>query len=155
MELIEATVEDLDALVSRWYSLAKAMEAYDELNALSYANIDEVSDEGFRTHLDEEEIADHLIVHEDETIGFVTLREGHHPSRQYSHYLRIVNLAIDEDHRNRGHGTEVVERVKEMARDRDCDHLKVSCEWQNEDARRFYHDTGFRPKQVDYAQPLE
>lgn len=155
MELTEATVEDLDALVNRWYSLAKEMEAYDELNELSYANVDEVSNDGFRAHLDDEEVTDYLIVHEDKTIGFVTLREGHHPSRQYPHYLRIVNLAIDEDQRNRGYGTEVVERVKEMARDRDCDLLKVSCEWQNEDARRFYHDTDFRPKKVDYAQPLE
>lgn len=155
MELVEATVEDLDALVTRWYSLAKAMEAHDELNELSYASVDEVPDDGFRAHLDDEAVTDYLVVHEQETIGFVTLREGHHPSRQYSHYLRIVNLVIDDDHRNRGHGTEVIERVKEIARDRGCDHLKVSCEWDNEGARRFYRDTDFRPKQVDYAQPLE
>lgn len=155
MELVEASAEDLSALVDRWYSLASAMEAYDELNELAYADIDEVPDDGFRTRLDDKEITDFLIVHEDETIGFVTLREGHHPSRQYSKYLRIVNLAIDEDRRNQGYGTEVVERVKKMARVRGCDHLKVSCEWQNEGARRFYHDTGFRPKQVDYAQPVE
>lgn len=155
MELVEATVDDLDALVTRWYSLAKAMEAYDELNEISYASADEFPDDVFRAHLDDEDVTDYLIVHEDETVGFVTLREGHHPSRQYSQYLRIVNLAIDQAHRNRGHGTGVIERVKELARDRDCDHLKVSCEWHNEDARRFYRETDFRPKQVDYAQPLQ
>lgn len=155
MELLEATAEDLNALVDRWHSLARSMESYDELNELAYADVDDVSDEGFRNHLDDEEVSDYLIVHEDETIGFVTLREGHHPSRHCSHYLCIVNLAVDEDHRNSGHGTEVVERVNEMARNRGCDHLKVSCEWQNEDARRFYRDTGFRPKQVDYAQQVE
>ena len=155
MELIEATAEDLDALVDRWYSLAKAMEAYDDLNKLSYTDVDEVSDDGFRARLDDEEISDYLIVHEDETIGFVTLREGHHPSRRYSHYLRIVDLAVDEDYRNRGHGTDVVEHVKEIARKQGCDHLKVSCEWQNEAARRFYRDMDFRPKQVDYTQPVE
>ncbi len=42
MELVEATAEDLDALVERWYSLAKAMEAHDELNELVYADVDEV-----------------------------------------------------------------------------------------------------------------
>jgi ribosomal protein S18 acetylase RimI-like enzyme len=66
-----------------------------------------------------------------------------------------VNIAIDEAHRNRGHGTAVVERAKALARDRGCDHLKVSCEWNNDAARRFYRNTGFRPKQVDHAQPLE
>ncbi|WP_049996199.1 GNAT family N-acetyltransferase [Halococcus sediminicola] len=154
MKLIEATAEDLDAIVDRWYSLAKSMEAYSELNELSYADVDEVSDDGFRAHLDDEEVTDYLIVHETESIGFLTLREGYHSSREYSHYLRIVNLAIDEDRRNRGHGSEVVDLVKEIARDRGCDHLKVSCEWHNKDARRFYHDTDFRPKQVDYAQSL-
>ncbi|SEK43578.1 GNAT family N-acetyltransferase [Haloferax larsenii] len=154
MELVEATAADLDALVERWYSLAKAMEAYDELNAL-VADVTENADSGFRAHLDDEAVTDYLVVHEDETIGFVTLREDSHPSRQYSQYLRIVNLAVDDEYRNRGHGTEIIERVKDIARDRGCDHLTVSCEWQNEDARRFYRDTGFRPKQVDFAQPLE
>ncbi|WP_226013545.1 GNAT family N-acetyltransferase [Halomicrobium salinisoli] len=155
MELVEATADDLDALVDRWYSLAQSMEPYDELNELAFADVDDVSDDGFRDHLDDESVTDYLVVHEGETIGFVTLREGRHPSRRYSRYLRIVNLAIDEPHRNRGHGAAVVERVRELARGRGCDHLKVSCEWHNEDARRFYRDAGFRPKQVDYAQPLE
>ncbi|SEV86753.1 GNAT family N-acetyltransferase [Natrinema salifodinae] len=131
------------------------MEVYDELNELVYADVDEVPDDGFHAHLDDDAITDYLVVHEDETIGFVTLREGHHSSRQYSRYLRIVNLAIDEDHRNRGHGSRVIERVTELARDQGYDHLKVSCEWRNEDARRFHRDTNFRPKQVDYVQPLE
>lgn len=155
MELVEATAEDLDTLVDRWFSLASAMAAHDELNELSYADVDDVPEEGFRDHLDDPAVTDYLLRHEGETIGFLTLREGRHPSREYSRYLRIVNLAIDADHRNRGHGTAVLERVKALARDRGCDHLTVSCEWENEGARRFYRDAGFRPKQVDYAQPLE
>nr|WP_241431369.1 GNAT family N-acetyltransferase [Natronococcus amylolyticus] len=66
-----------------------------------------------------------------------------------------MNLTIDEDYRRRGHGAAVLERAKEIARERGCDHLKVSCEWENEGARRFYRNVDFRPKQVDYAQPLE
>ncbi|MFC5969787.1 GNAT family N-acetyltransferase [Halomarina salina] len=155
MELVEATTEDLDALVARWYSLARAMETYDELNELRHDGIDEVSDDGFRALLDDDAVSVYLVVHETETIGYVTLRTGHHPSREYSRSLRIVDLAVDDGHRNHGHGTAVVERVKEIARDRGCDHLTVSCEWQNDGARRFYRDAGFRPKQVDYAQALE
>jgi GNAT superfamily N-acetyltransferase len=154
MELVEATADDLDTLVDRWYSLAKSIESYDELNELVYTDADEVSRDGFCSHLESEESAYYLIVHENETIGYVLIEEGHHPSRQYSSYFRLVDLHIDEDRRNRGHGTAVVERVKQMARDRGCDYLKVSCEWQNEDARRFYRETGFRPKQVEYAHTL-
>jgi ribosomal protein S18 acetylase RimI-like enzyme len=154
MELVEATADDIDALAERWYELAESMTAYSELNELAPVEASDVAD-AFRGHLDDEETTDYLVVHDGETVGFLTLREGHHPSRQYSRYLRIVNLAIDEGDRNRGHGTAVVERVRELARERGCDHLKVSCEWDNEGAHRFYRDAGFRPKQVDYAQPLE
>lgn len=155
MELTEATAENLDELVGRWFTLAKSMEAYDELNELRYTEVGEVPDDGFRALLDEDDVTIYLVAHEEEPIGYVTLREGHHSSREYSRYLRIVDVIIDEEHRGQGHGTAVVERVKELARDRGCDHLKVSCEWQNEDARRFYREAGFRPKQVSYAQTVE
>jgi len=155
MELVEATAADLDALVDRWQALATAMEEYSELNELVSGDIDEISVDGFRAHLDDEAVTDYLIVQDEETIGFVTLREGSHPSRQYSQYLRIVNLFIDEAQRSQGYGAAVVERVKAEARERGCDHLKVSCEWHNEGARRFYREAGFDPKGVDYAQPLE
>ena len=155
MELVEATADDLDALVERWYDLASAMESYDDLNELVYADVEEVPEEPFREQLDDEDVTWYLVVHGDETIGYVTLREGQHPSREYAQYLRIVDLKVDEDHRNQGHGAAVVERVKDLARERGCDHLKVGCEWENEGARRFYRDTGFRPRQVEYAQPLE
>ncbi len=155
MELVEATAADLDALVDRWYDLATGMETYSELNELAYSDVHEVPEDGFRAHLDDDDVTDYLVVHDGETIGFVTLREGRHPSRKYSTYLRIVNIAIDEDDRRQGHGTAVVERVRELARERGCDHLKVSCEWRNEGARRFYRNMDFEPKQADYAQPLE
>lgn len=113
MELVEATADDLDALVDRWYSLAKSMEAYDDLNQPVFTDGDDVPKDSFHNHLDAEDITDYLIVHENETIGYVILREGRHPSRQYSDYLRIVDLYIDEDRRNHGHGTAVIERVKE------------------------------------------
>lgn len=155
MELREATTDDLDALVERWYALARSMEAYDELNELAYADADEVPADGFQSLLDDPDVTVSLVVHEDDPIGYVTLREGRHPSREYSRYLRIVDLFVDEDHRGDGHGTRVVERVADLARERGCDHLTVACEWENEDARRFYRDAGFRSKQVEYAMPLE
>jgi ribosomal protein S18 acetylase RimI-like enzyme len=155
MELVAATADNLDALVERWYTLASSMEEYDKLNELVYGDVNDVSDDGFRTLLGDDAVSIYLIVHGDETIGYVTLREGHHPSRRYSQYLRIVDILIDEGHRGHGHGTDVIDRVKELAQERGCDHLKVSCEWHNEGARRFYRKAGFRPKQVEYALPIE
>ncbi|MFC7177320.1 GNAT family N-acetyltransferase [Halosegnis marinus] len=155
MDLVEATADDLDALAERWYALATAMEGHSDLNELAYADADEVPVDGFRAHLDDDSVTDYLVREDGGTVGFVTLSEGTHPSREYSRYLRVVNLAIDEGHRNRGLGAAVLDRVRELARERGCDHLKVSCEWGNEGARRFYREAGFEPKQVDFATPLE
>ncbi|MFC7098053.1 GNAT family N-acetyltransferase [Halobaculum marinum] len=154
MKLRPATTSDLDALVDRWYDLATAMETHDDLNELAYPDRDAVPDDGFRAHLDDDDTTDYLLVHAGETIGFLTLREGTHPSRSHDQYLRVVNLAIDEPHRNRGHGATVLDRVRELARERGCDFLKVGCEWDNEGARRFYTDAGFRPKRVEYVQSV-
>ena len=154
MELREATADDLDALIERWFTLATSVEAYDDLNELAYTDSDDAAD-GFHSLLDDPAVTIYLVVHEDDPIGYVTLREGTHPSRTYSEYLRIVDLFIDEGYRNDGYGTQVVERVKELAEEWGCDHLKVSCEWHNEAARRFYRNVGFRAKQVEYALPLE
>lgn len=62
MELVEATTGDLDALIERWYDLAKTMEDYSELNKLVYEDVSEVSEDGFRAHLNDEGITDYVLV---------------------------------------------------------------------------------------------
>ena len=155
MELVEAGEGDLDALIERWYDLATAMEEHSELNEIAYEDAGSVPDDGFRAHLDDPETTDYLAVDDGETVGFVTLETGDRPSRERGRYLDVVNLEIDADHRNEGYGTAVLERVAAMARDDDRDYITVSCEWENEGARRFYRDAGFEPKQVTYARSLD
>ncbi len=153
MKLVEATPDDLDALVARWYALARSVESYDPLNELAYSDVDEIRGDVFRNRLEGEDMTDYLIVHEDETIGFVTLREGRHPSREYAHYLRIVDLAVDEASRNRGHGTAVVERVKELARDRGCDHLKSRASGRTRTPDASTGTRGFDPSKSSSRNP--
>lgn len=154
MRLVEATEADLDTLVELWYGLAAEMEAHDDLNDLVYTEPDEVPDDWFRDNLDSETNTDYLVV-DGETIGFCSLAENEHAAWRDSRALRIVNLYVEAEARGQGHGTAVVERVREMARERDFDLLEVSCEWDNDGARRFYRDSGFRPKQVDFVQSVE
>lgn len=154
MELVEATPDDVDALVEHWYTLARAMEQYDELNELVSDSIEDVSTDGFHAHFGDDTITDYLVVVDGDDVGFVTLSEEPHPSRTHARALRVVNLGLDERHQRQGHGTAIIERIREIARERDCDHLVVSCEWENEGARRFYREVGLRPKQVEYAISL-
>ena len=39
--------------------------------------------------------------------------------------------------------------------ERGADYVTVSCEWHNDDARRFYEDNGFAPTQVTYAARVD
>ncbi|MCT9096977.1 GNAT family N-acetyltransferase [Haloarchaeobius sp. HME9146] len=155
MQLVEATEDDIDTLIDCWYTLASGMEDYSRFNELVYDDPAEVPEDGFVRLLESEDVTNYLVEVDGETIGWVTLREGEHPSREYTSYTQLVNLLIDEEYRNQGYGAEVVSRVKELAKENDCDHLKVSCEWANESARRFYRDTGFEEKQVAFVQEIE
>ena len=155
MQLTEATEEDIPKLVEYWYALASGMEQYSEFNEVAYDGIEDVPEDGFVRHLEDDDVTDYLIEDAGESVGFVTLREGNHPSRTYAKYVHIVNLFVTPDSRNQGYGSQVVEAVTELARADGCDHLKVSCEWENEGARRFYEDIGFEEKQVTFVQKIE
>ncbi|WP_435194219.1 GNAT family N-acetyltransferase [Natronomonas sp. EA1] len=155
MQLTEATEEDVPHLRERWYRLAAANEPYSRFNELVYDAPAEVPTEGFESLLASEDTTVLLVEHDGDSIGFCTLREGEHPSRVYDHYLTIMDLFIAEPHRNQGHGAAVVDAVRKIARERGCDHLTVSCEWENVGARRFYRETGFEEKQVTFVQAVE
>lgn len=155
MKFEEANEDDVDTLVELWNSLAEGMEEYSELNELSYSDVSEVADEGFRKHLENEDITDFLLRESGETIGFLTLQNGRHPSREYSKYTKIVNIFVKKEYRNNGYGSEAIEKSKQIARENGCDHLKVSFEYHNEGARRFYSDHDFEEKQIESVYPLE
>lgn len=155
MELVEAGKEELDTYIELWFSLAKGMEKYSDLNHLVYNEACEVSEDGFIEHFESEEYTYYLIKEDNEIIGFITLKEGEHPSREYSKYTRIVNLFIKEEYRSQGYGSKSIGKVKEIAVEQGSDHIKVSAEWDNEKARNFYKENGFEEKQVDFTQKLE
>ncbi|ELZ91241.1 GCN5-like N-acetyltransferase [Haloferax mucosum ATCC BAA-1512] len=155
MRLEKATADDIPTLVEFWYALASEMEHYSEFNVLVYDDSSAVPEDGFRRHLERDEFTDYLIEEGDELVGLLTTRIGEHPSREYSNYLSVVNLFITERHRNQGYGSAVISRVKQLARKAGCDHLKVSCEWENDGARRFYDENGFEEKQVTFVQQVE
>lgn len=155
MELVEAEAKDTRKLKELWFSLAREVEEYSELNEIKADKPDEVSGEGFREHIESEEYTELLVKEEGELVGFVTIRQDDHPSRKLSEYTEIVNLLIGEEYRSQGLGSSVIEKIKEIARERNSDYLKVSSEWKNNGARKFYRENGFKQKQVTYTQKLE
>jgi ribosomal protein S18 acetylase RimI-like enzyme len=154
MELVEATRTDVDVLAEFWFALASGMEQYSDLNELALEGPAEAR-EGFERQLDREDTTVFLIQAEGTSVGFLTLREGTRPSREWSAYATIVDLFVEAEHRGQGLGSDAIEAVTEIASDRGCAYVTVSCEWDNDDARRFYEGNGFEAKQVTYAQRLD
>lgn len=155
MQLVEATRDDAATVAEYWYALATAMEQYSDVNDLA---VDGPGDalEGVRAHHIEAADTTPLLIEVDgETVGYVLLRDEDHPSRRLDTAVEIVDLFVDPDHRSEGYGCEVVDAVREIARDRGADYVTVGCEWANEGARRFYEDNDFTEKQVRYVQRLD
>ncbi|MFC6835224.1 GNAT family N-acetyltransferase [Halomarina ordinaria] len=153
MDLVEAGPADVETLVDLWFSLATEMERYSRFNELSYSSRDDVSGDGFRELLASEDVRV-VLIRDEATVGYLVLREGTHPSRTCAEYVRLVDLLVREEYRDRGYGSAAVEAVKVMAREEGYDLLKVACEWRNEGARRFYRGHDFEPKQVEFVHDL-
>ncbi|PSH02276.1 MAG: GNAT family N-acetyltransferase [Nanohaloarchaea archaeon QH_8_44_6] len=155
MELKEADKQELETLVELWFSLAKGMEKYSDLNRLIYESENEVDKEEFLNQLEDENYTFYLIREKEETIGYTKLEQGRNPSREFSDHTRIVEIFIKKDYRNKGFGSKTIEEVKQIASNEGSDHLKISSEWDNRGARRLYKREGFEEKQVSFVHKLD
>lgn len=85
-------------------------------------------------------------------IGYVlfhiwqTNSEGSVPSK----VLDIDDIAIDKSYRHRGIGKQIMQDLKEMAKEQDCSDIQLSVYPQNEAAIRFYEQCGFRIRNIRY-----
>lgn len=155
MELVEATSDDVETIAEYWYRLASEMEPYSELNELALDGPEDAVEGIEAHHVEADDTTAYLFAADDTTVGYLLLGEGDHPSRELDSYLEIVDLYVVEGYRSEGYGSEAIERVKAIARERGVDYLEVSCEWANEGARRFYEDNGFTEKQVTYTRRVD
>jgi ribosomal protein S18 acetylase RimI-like enzyme len=153
MSIREAEKDDIETLSGLWYSLAEGMEDYSELNELK-DTAKEDSREGFSKLLEDKDTTIFLLEIENDAIGFMVLREGEHPSRTHENYVSIVDLFVKEGYRSQGYGSKMIEKAEEYAGQQDCDYLKVSSEWENEEARQFYERNNFEEKKVEYTKKL-
>lgn len=153
MTIRKATEDDIEELSEMWHSLAEGMEEYSELNELK-DNAKEDSREGFSKLFEDEDTTIFLMDTEEETVGFMVLQEGEHPSRTHKNYVSIVDLFVKEGYRSQGYGSKMVKKAEEYAEQQDCDYLKVSSEWKNEEARKFYERNDFEEKKVEYTKKL-
>lgn len=153
MKIREADNDDIEVLSELWYSLAKGMEEYSELNELK-STAKEDSRNGFSKLFEDEDTTIFLMETDDDAIGYMILQEGEHSSRVHENYVSIVDLFVKEGYRSQGYGTEMIGKAEKYAEQQDCDYLKVSSEWENREARKFYERNNFEEKKVEYTKKL-
>jgi [ribosomal protein S18]-alanine N-acetyltransferase len=97
----------------------------------------------------------HLLVGyaEGEPAGFVSGVEVTHPDKGTEMFL--IELAVDDAHRRRGHGRALVEALGELARKRGCTGMFVFVDDDNAAGRAVYRSAGgiesARPYMVDWT----
>ncbi|QPV61289.1 GNAT family N-acetyltransferase [Halosimplex litoreum] len=69
--------------------------------------------------------------------GVSVQRVLHHERHCWVH-----DFVVDEPRRGEGLGSELLDRVSEWARDRDCEHLSLACRAGNDEGREFYESEG-------------
>ncbi len=67
----------------------------------------------------------------------------------------ITELVVDEHHRGRGVGAELIKTAVKDARSRGMDEIEVGTERQNQDAQRFYRRCGFDEEYVLLGMEFE
>jgi len=60
----------------------------------------------------------------------------------HERHLWVHDFIVDEPRRGEGFGSELLDRLAEWGRDRDCEHLSLACRDGNDDARAFYESEG-------------
>lgn len=61
----------------------------------------------------------------------------------------IESLAVDEEYRNRGIGRGLLDRAKEICREKGCDSLELQVNARNRKAWDIYKKYGFREKSIN------
>ena len=70
--------------------------------------------------------------------GISVQRVLHHVRHAWVH-----DLVVDEAHRSRGYGADLLAFVEEWAEERDCEYVALATIAGNDDALRFYEDEGY------------
>jgi ribosomal protein S18 acetylase RimI-like enzyme len=136
IEVREARLEDLDAIVSLMDQLKRATSQHDA-----------VTTAGVRTSLQTmlrfpEIYRNYLAVENEEVLGVVSLLL--YKTLLHAGGTALINeLVVAEEARGRGIGRKLVEAAAAAAREQGMDEIEVGTEVENYAARGFYRSVGF------------
>ncbi len=66
----------------------------------------------------------------------------------------VDEMVVDEAHRGRGVGTEILEHLASWARERGCNRIELDSAFHRKDAHAFYEGRGFQSRAYLYSKLL-
>ena len=92
-----------------------------------------------------------VYVEDGKVIGYLSYVIKKHHTRK----LDVDQLVIKEEHRGKGIGKKLMEKVKEIATDENCDRIELNCWMFNSSAIAMYEHIGFDKQRIMYEMKLK
>lgn len=92
-----------------------------------------------------------IIVDNDAIVGYLAYKiKG-----MYSKKIDVDQLIITEKYRRKGLGNRLMDEVKHIATNNNCDRIELNCWLFNENALAMYEHIGFKRQRIIYELPLK
>ena len=155
MKIRKAEIGDEQKIAEKfWHTLGKEMEDYHSANELK-ESAEEEAVEKFGERIEDEKYSFYFLMEDGEEIGYISLEKSQRASWKLDKYVEILGVYVKKDFRDQGHGTKLIEKAGEVAKDLEADYMTVSAEWENKGARKFYQENGFDQKQVKFITEIK
>jgi len=150
MDIEQATVDDVEAVVDCWVDLADDQQQHG--SRLEAAPNRKPATDTVARHI---VMGGLLVAREELILGFVMFHtdEGTYSQRETTG--EIVNLYVRPSVRNCGIGSELLAAAEAELAGEGVDTVSLDVLADNEAARRFYEDHGYEPHRLELAKRIE
>lgn len=146
-----ATPADIEAILSLWIELVREQQAFG-------TRIKAVENRTVAKKWTADLIArDRILVADlaEAIVGFVSFEIEHDRFERTVTTGVIHNLVVEEEHRNAGIGSQLLQRAESHLGADGADRIRLEAMADNSKATRFYHDHGYRTHRITLAKSVE
>ncbi|MDS0222682.1 GNAT family N-acetyltransferase [Haloarcula sp. S1AR25-5A] len=151
MEIVTASMEDVDTIVDLWVQLAAGQRAHGS-HLFGDRNRTAV-----RETVVQRVVAENVLVAnvDRRTVGFVMVTIDSGRYEQDERRGIIENIFVEPAYRNQGIGSELLDSAEDRLRSTGADILALEAMADNESARQFYRAHGYGPHRIELEKPTE
>jgi len=144
----EATIDDLNKGLLKVF--VEGYRYHQNGRPDVFSNIsEETLKEDLLKHLEQLSII--VILDDDVIVGYLS----YNIKEKHSKKLIVDQFVVEQDYRKHGLGKKLMEEVKNIAIENNCDRIELSCWLFNKNALERYEHIGFDRQRIIYEMPLK